>query len=126
VQRAAVRFALPARARTALELVRRVGRSLRRARSLVIDERLASNPTTKIVTRFEVAAPDRMTYRIVGGSQAIVIGARRWDRGGPRERWVPSQQSPLSLPAVPWGGSPRDARVVGETRRLWIVTLLDP
>jgi hypothetical protein len=126
VQGAAVPFALPAGARPAGELVRKVGRSLRRARSLVIDERLASSPKTRIVTRFEVAAPDRMTYRIVGGSQAIVIGARRWDRASPGERWIPSQQSPLSLPAVPWGGSPRDARLVGETRRLWIVTLLDP
>jgi hypothetical protein len=126
VQRAAVRFELPGRARPARGLVQGVGRALRRARSLVIDERLASSPKTRIVTRFEVAAPDRMTYRIVGGSQAIVIGTRRWDRASPGERWIPSEQSPLSLPAVPWGGNPRDARLVGETGRLWIVTLVDP
>jgi hypothetical protein len=125
VDSASVPFAFPARAPAADALVRRVARSLRSARSLVIDERLASSPKVRIVARFEVAAPDRLRYRIVGGSDAIVIGARRWDRATPRERWVPSQQTPLSLPAVPWGGSPQDARVVGETRQLWIVTLLD-
>ena len=123
---AAVRFAFPARARPAASLVRGVGRALRMARSLVIDERLASSPKLRIVTRFEVAAPDRLTYRIAGGSDAIVIGARRWDRASAREPWVASQQTRLSLPAVPWGGSPRDARLIGETPRLWIVTLLDP
>jgi hypothetical protein len=123
---ASVAFAFPARAPAANELVRRVARSLRSARSLVIDERLASSPKVGIVARFEVAAPDRLRYQIAGGSDAIVIGAHRWDRATPRERWVPSQQTPLSLPAVPWGGSPQDARVVGQTQRLWIVTLLDP
>jgi hypothetical protein len=123
---ASVPFAFPARAPTADQLVRRVARSLRSARSLVIDERLASSPKVGIDARFEVAAPDRLRYQIAGGSDAIVIGARRWDRATPRERWVPSQQTPLSLPAVPWGGSPQDARVVSQTQRLWIVTLLDP
>ena len=123
---ASVPFAFPARAPAADELVRRVARSLRSARSLVIDERLASSPKVGIDARFEVAAPDRLRYQIVGGSDAIVIGARRWDRATARERWVPSAQTPLSLPAVPWGGSPQDARVVGATGRLWIVTLLDP
>jgi hypothetical protein len=123
---AAVPFTLPARAPAADQLVRRVARSLRSARSLVIDERLASSPKVGIVARFEVAAPDRLRYRIAGGSDAIVIGSRRWDRATPRERWVPSQQTPLTLPAVPWGASPQDARLVAETRRLAIVTLLDP
>lgn len=123
---ASVPFAFPAHAPAADQLVHRVARSLRSARSLVIDERLASSPKVGIDARFEVAAPDRLRYRIAGGSDAIVIGARRWDRATPRERWVPSQQTPLSLPAVPWGGSPQDARVVGETQRLWVVTLLDP
>src|SRR5207253_4631656 len=112
----------PARAPAADEFVRRVARSLRSARALVIDERLASSPKGAIVARFEVAAPDRLRYRIAGGSDAIVIGARRWDRASPRERWVPSQQTPLTLPAVPWGGSPQDARLVGETQRLATVT----
>src|SRR5205807_1259000 len=69
-------------------------------RSLVIDERLASNPRTVIRTRFEIVAPDRLAYRIVGGQQAVVVGGRRWDRS-PNGRWQPSQQSPLRLPAAP-------------------------
>lgn len=125
VGNASVPFEFPARAPAADALVRRVARSLRSARSLVIEERLKSSPKVGIEARFEVSAPDRLRYQISGGSDAIVIGARRWDRATPRERWVPSQQTPLSLPAVPWGGSPQDARLVGATGRLWIVTLLD-
>jgi hypothetical protein len=123
---AAVPFTFPARAPSAGPLVRRVARALRGARSLVIHERLASSPTRRVLTRFEIAAPNRLTYRIVGGSDAVVIGSRRWDRASPREPWVESGQTPLDLPAVPWGRRARDARLVRHTPRLWIVTLLDP
>jgi len=121
-----VPFDLPRRAPSADALVRRSARALRSTRSLMIDERLASSPTRSILARFEIAAPNRLTYRIAGGSDAVVIGSRRWDRASHREPWVESGQTPLSLPAVPWGGRAQDARLVGQTPRLWIVTLLDP
>src|SRR5438105_4738674 len=85
---------------------------------------LASSPTNRVVTRFEMVAPDRLAYRIKGGQQAVVIGAHRWDRS-PGGRWVPSAQTSLHIPAAPWSLI-RDAHVIGRTPRLWRVAFLDP
>jgi len=120
-----VPFELPARARPAAALVARIGAALRRARSLVIDERLASSPTHAIRARFEVAAPNRLTYRIAGGGEAVVIGGRRWDRASRSEAWIPSPQTPLRLPTTTWT-SVRDARLVASGPRFATVTFLDP
>ena len=123
-----VRFPLPRRTRDATRLLERAARVFGSLRSLVIDERLASNPRTVIRTRFEIVAPDRLAYRIVGGQQAVVVGGRRWDRS-PNGRWQPSQQSPLRLPAAPWSRV-QDARLLGSGadrgRRVWLVSFLDP
>ena len=105
-------------------LVIRAGRVFNSLRSLVYEESLASSPANRVVTRFEVVAPDRLAYRIKGGQQAIVIGAHRWDRS-PGGRWVPSAQTSLHLPAAPWSII-RDARLIGRTPRLWRVAFLDP
>ena len=123
-----VRFPLPRRTRDATRLLERAARVFGSLRSLVIEERLASNPRRVIRTRFEIVAPDRLAYRIVGGQQAIVVGGRRWDRS-PNGRWQPSQQSPLRLPAAPWSRV-QDARLLGSGvdrgRRVWLVSFLDP
>src|SRR5207248_11025013 len=97
-----LRFALPKAwpTRDAAPLVDRAAGAFRSLHSLVIDERLASSPTYRIRTRFEIVAPDRLAYWISSGQQAIVIGGRRWDRTG-KGRWQPSLQSPLRLPATP-------------------------
>jgi hypothetical protein len=120
-----VPFELPERTLPAAVLVRRVDSAIRRARSLVIDERLASSPTHAIRARFEIAAPNRLTYRIAGGAQAVVIGGRRWDHASAREQWVRSSQTPLRLPAPTWTAV-RDARLVAADRRAFTVTFLDP
>ena len=125
-----VRFRLPRVWPTgdAASLLERAARIFRSLRSLVIEERLASNPTTVIHTRFEMVAPDRLAYRIAGGEEAIVVGGRRWDRTG-NGSWRASSQSPLRLPAPPWSRM-RDARVLGRGvdrgRPVWVVAFLDP
>jgi hypothetical protein len=125
VDGADVPFDLPAHARPAAALVSRVAASLRRARSLAIDERLASGPTHAIRARFEIAAPNRLTYKVAGGAEAVVIGARRWDRASAAEAWAESPQTPLQLPTPTWS-SVRDARLVATDRRTATVTFLDP
>jgi hypothetical protein len=122
---APVPFALPDRARPAADLVRHAAAALGAARSVTIDERLASSPTHAIRARFRVAAPDRLTYRIAGGSDAVVIGARRWDRASPRERWVESAQTPLRLPTPTWTTA-RDARLLARSGGTATVAFLDP
>jgi copper transport protein len=125
-----LRFLLPKAwpTRDAVPLVERAAGAFRSLRSLVIDERLASSPTYRIRTRFEIVAPDRLAYRISSGEQAIVVGGRRWDRTG-NGPWKPSQQSPLRLPAPPWSRV-RDARIlrrgVDRGRPVWTIAFLDP
>ena len=109
---------------SAAGLVIRATRVFNSLRSLVYEESLASSPTRRVLTRFEMVAPDRMEYRIKGGQHAIVVGARRWDRS-PGGRWVPSPQSPLHIPAAPWSII-RDARLIDRTPRLLRVAFLDP
>jgi copper transport protein len=118
-----VRFPLYA-GRPAADLVIRATRVFDSLRSLVYDESLASNPTNRVLTHFEMVAPDRLAYRIVGGQQAVVVGGHRWDRS-PGGRWIPSPQSPLHIPSAPWSII-RDARLIGRTPRLWRVAFLDP
>ena len=110
--------------RPAPGLVIRATRVFDSLRSLVYDESLASNPTNRVLTHFEMVAPDRLAYRIVGGQHAVVVGGRRWDRS-PGGRWIASPQSPLHIPSAPWS-IVRDARLIGRTPRLWRVTFLDP
>lgn len=77
-------------------------RYFERSRSVEYVERLASSPTNVLVARWRLEAPNRVAYWIRGGAQAIVIGARRWDRTSPNARWVESAQTPLPQPTVPF------------------------
>ena len=118
-----VRFELPARAQPAAALVRRATRVFRSLRSVVVHERLASNPRNALRTRFVMQAPDRLSYRTSAGSEAVVVGRRRWDRTG-KGRWVESAQSRLTLPEPFWS-SVRDARLL-EPGPVARVTFFDP
>lgn len=72
------------------------------SRSVEYVERLASSPTNVLHARWRLEAPNRVAYTIRGGSQAIVIGAHRWDRASPKAHWVESAQTPLPQPTVPF------------------------
>jgi hypothetical protein len=110
----------------AAALVARAGRVWRRLRTLVSHERLASNPRNAVTTRWRYVAPSGFAYDIAGGASAVVIGARRWDRGSPKARWRPSAQDPpLPQPVPPWTAV-RDAHVVGSGPGTWRVTFFDP
>jgi copper transport protein len=74
----------------------------RRSKTVEYVERLASSRTNVIVSRWRLEAPNRVGYTIRGGSQAIIIGAHRWDRASPHARWVESRQAPLSQPVAPF------------------------
>jgi copper transport protein len=108
-------FTLPARwpAPAAPALVSRVNRVFRGLRTLVIHERLASSSRNAITTLYRVQAPNRLSYRIVNGPEAVVIGRTRWDRL-PGGRWQRSEQEPLRQPEPFWGSDPRrNAHVLG-------------
>lgn len=114
----------------ATDLVRRSGRVWRNLRTLVWHERLAADPHHSISTVWRAVAPNRMSYRIAGGAEAIVIGSHRWDRESPNESWRRSSQEPELRQPVPFWSDVRDAHVVGATmvrgHPAWRVTFFDP
>jgi hypothetical protein len=111
-------------------LVRDAGRALRGLNSLIVNEHLTSGPPYEpLLTQFVYVAPDRFSYRTSGSGDAVVIGARRWDRQGPKSPWVLSIQEPSRVPAPDWRrvahpsvlGSGRTAG-----RPVWRVSFYDP
>jgi copper transport protein len=83
-------------------LLRAVTRAYRASRTARFDESLRSGTGNSQVTRFELVAPNRLSYRIRGGGQAVVIGARRWDRDSPQAPWIESPQSPIHVMQPEW------------------------
>jgi hypothetical protein len=131
-KRATLRFTLPRRwpAPAAAALVTRVDRAFRALRSVVIHEHLASSSTNAITTTYRLVAPDRLSYSIVNGPKAVVIGGTRWDKL-PGGRWERSQAEPIRQPEPFWGSDPRtNARLLGTTtvdgRRVKLVSFYDP
>lgn len=125
-----VTFAQPARwpAPDASKLLRRATAVWRRLRSLVITERLGSDLTHVIHTRWKLDAPNELSYQIAGGSDAVVIGSRRWDRQ-PGQRWKESATQPLSVPALQWTGATNvhllgSATVAGQSAS--VISFYDP
>ena len=125
----AVVFELPRRAEPAGALVAQSWRSYRHLRSLVIRERLASDPRHRVVTTWQLVAPNRLTYATSQGARAVVIGARRWDKVG-AEPWRVSPQTPLIVPTPQWGTRVIDPHAIGartvDGRRARVATFFDP
>jgi copper transport protein len=95
-------FDLPERLPDASPLLRTVTKKYRSSRTIVFDETLRSSPANAQTTRFTVVAPHRLSYAIRGGSSAVVIGARRWDRDRAGAPWLESQQTPLDVTQPNW------------------------
>jgi putative copper export protein len=125
----ALRFSLPARwpPPSAARLLTRATRVFRRLRTVVWQERLASSPTNVVNTNWEAVAPNRLAYKIAGGPEAVIVGARRWDRN-PGGKWQFSSQAPLRAP-TPFWTSALYAHVIGAThvggRSAWLVSFYD-
>jgi len=110
-------------------LLARAGRVWRSLRSLSFRESLGSGAGHVVRSTWQLQAPDRLAYQIEGGSAAVVVGSRRWDRATSSGPWVKSPQTPVTQP-VPFWVSVRDAHVLGTTtvngRRAWHVSFFDP
>jgi hypothetical protein len=124
-----VAFTLPPRTEPASRVVGRVRRAYGTLRSLVIHERLASSPRDFLTTRWQIVAPDRLTYRTSEGGRAVVIGPTRWDAQG-KGPLVRSAQTPLQLPGSQWGPRWLNAKSLGWVRvggeRARVVSFYDP
>lgn len=111
----------------ATKLLAAATHAFRELKTLVTHERLASSPTNVVNTTYEAVAPDRFAYQIAGGSQAIVIGNRRWDRNG-GGLWRRSPQSPLRQP-TPFWSTAANAHLLGsmriDGRPAWLISFYD-
>jgi hypothetical protein len=127
------RFTLPRSAPSARPLIARTRHTYGSLRSARLRQHLASGPGEAIETRFLFVAPDRLRYSISGGSDAIVIGSRRWDRSSPKAPWTRSAQQPVRVMHLPWDRV-TDAHVIAPSTitffdlnaRAWFRVVLDP
>jgi copper transport protein len=97
-----LRFATPVNAPDGTALLARLTHDYEMQRSATFDERLTSGLGAAESTRFVLVAPDSLSYVIRGGPEAVVIGARRWDRDTARARWIRSSQTPLDVMHPYW------------------------
>lgn len=119
------RVALPKRTPNAQQIVARAARTWRSLHTLAWEDRLASDPVHAVFSTWQAVAPDRISYRVRGGYDAVIIGHTRWDKS-PGGGWVRSAQSiPVKQPSPTWL-SAIDAHVVGTTGSGWRITFFDP
>jgi hypothetical protein len=125
-----VSFPLPASlpAPPAAALVHRAETAWRALRTLVDHDRLSSGPGNTIYTLWRFRAPYRLTYRIANGPEAVVIGARRWDKL-PGHAWQTSEQDPIRQP-IPLWEAVSNAHLLGSGtlrgRPVWQLSFFDP
>ena len=114
--------------RPAATLVQHAANAFARLRGVTFEERLASDQKHAVNTRWRLEAPDRLAYQVHGGSAAIQIGARRWDRAAGGD-WEPSEATRLPQPSPQWEAV-TDARILGRTtfrgRPVVEVSFFDP
>ncbi len=125
VSERALSFRLPAKAPAAQALVRRATAAFRALRSVTYVERLSSRPGRNVLSRWKLAAPDRLSYRIPGGPAGIIIGSRRWDRTSPLAPWRKAGASPLRIPSPTWGSAVSNAHLVRAGRSVLVVSMLN-
>ncbi len=110
-------------------IVARATRVWKQLRTLRYIDRLGSDPTHVVVTRWQIVAPDRLAYQIRNGSQSIIVGLRRWDRPSEGGAWESSAALRLHQPQPFWV-SATDAHVLGSGsfggRPVWRISFYDP
>jgi hypothetical protein len=95
-------------------LVARAARVWRSLHSLV-DRDTLSDGRYAGTTVWKIVAPDRIAYHTRDSGDAVIIGARRWDRSPGRSTWTESTQLPVRQPVPDWVGAV-DARLLGTVR----------
>jgi hypothetical protein len=119
-----VRMPRPWPPRDASALVARTTSTFRKLHSFVVREWLTSGSVAVVFSRWTIVAPDKLSYQVKGGPQAVIIGNRRWDKL-PGQRWEQSEQAPIHQP-TPFWSSWTDAHVLESRKASWRVSFFDP
>ena len=124
-------FVLPAAwpLRPAAAIVLHAARVWRGLRTLVFHDNLSSGGAVTVHTLWKIVAPDRLSYRIHGGGESIVIGGRRWSRFTSAGPWQLTPQLPVRQPLPAWVDV-SDAYVLGTSsvdgKPAWHISFFDP
>jgi len=122
---------LPARwpVPSAANLMARATATWRGLHSMRYVDRLASGPGEEVTSLWKIVAPDQVSYAIRGGSGAVIIGDKRWDRESAGGKWVESDQVPLTQPQPFWA-EVSDPHLLGSAtvggHPVWKVSFFDP
>jgi len=125
-----VEFAMPTLwpSPPATKLVEQATRVYKSLRTLVIHDSLGDGHV-RLTTIYRIVAPDRLTYSIRNGGDAVIIGDARWDRPAGSSRWIASVQTPITQP-TPYWVEIEDAHLLGTVafagRPAWKVSFFDP
>jgi hypothetical protein len=110
-------------------VVRRAEAAYRRLNSYVTHQRLGSDAAHVVDTTYEAVRPDRLSYRVRGGPEAVIVGPARWDRL-PGGTWVRSTQSPITPVAPAWAPGVENVSLLGSAsvagRPAWVVSFVNP
>jgi hypothetical protein len=124
---------VPASAPSAHDVLVAAMSAYARLHTVALDESLASAPTGGIRTSFVFVAPDRLRYAIKGGSQAIVIGTRRWDRPTGDAPWTSSPQARTTVMQLLWERAidahlvaPHTVTFFDQATHAWFRVVVDP
>ena len=112
----------------ATKLVEQATRVYRGLHTFVIHDILGDGHV-RLFTIYRIVAPDKLTYSIRNGGDAVIIGDRRWDRATGSSRWVTQYQTPITQP-TPFWVMIEDAHLLGTAtvagRPGWKVSFFDP
>jgi hypothetical protein len=103
---ATARFRVPALpAPDAAGEVDRVQRAMHALRTYQLDETLRPAAVPLQVT-YAFQAPDRLSYRVSGGAETVIVGPTEYTRDGPAGPWHVQALPPVGVPSFVWDGAP--------------------
>jgi hypothetical protein len=109
--------------------VRRAEAAYGRLHSYVTRQRLGSDATHVVHTIYRAIRPDRLSYSVRGGPEAVIVGPVRWDRF-PGGSWIRSSQDPVTPVAAAWTRPVTNASLLGNVRLagrpVWVVSFVNP
>jgi len=112
----------------ATKLVEQATHVYRSLHTFVIHDSLGDGHV-RLSTIYHIVAPDKLTYSIRNGGDAVIIGGERWDLPVGSSRWVSSPQAPITQP-TPFWSMIEDAHLLGtvtyDGRPAWKVSFFDP